>query len=237
MAKTARLWLAGQVSAAPRAAPMKGAVQGEATAAASTPVRKESSVGSRARNDAMPEGSTEPNSNTPARLRPMRVNNAASAAMVAGDCSWNPQPSCSPPARAAISTLASARKASTTPAAYASALLQRSRGSECCASARTLSDSTGNTQGMRLRIRPPRNANSSAVTKSGWLSAAMSVVLPDVAVGGPAAAVPAHGEVTFAITRRLVPSSNASTSGNVVGLSLRCDDNGQLARHRSPCQD
>ncbi len=35
---------------------MNGAVQGEATAAASTPVRKESSVGSRARSDGDPRG-------------------------------------------------------------------------------------------------------------------------------------------------------------------------------------
>ncbi len=95
---------------------MNGAVQGEATAAASTPVRKESSVGSRARSEAMRDGSSEPNSNTPARLRPMSVNSAASATTVPGACSWKPQPSCSPPARAAISRPASARNDSTTPA-------------------------------------------------------------------------------------------------------------------------
>ena len=93
-----------------------GAVQGEATATASTPVRKASTTGCRARAAAQDDGSTEPNSNTPARFSPISVNSAASVATTAGDCSWKPQPSCSPPARSASSSPASATKDSTTPA-------------------------------------------------------------------------------------------------------------------------
>ena len=39
---------------------------------------------------------------------PISVNSAASAATTAGDCSWKPQPSCSPPARSTSSSAASA---------------------------------------------------------------------------------------------------------------------------------
>ena len=46
----------------------------------------------------------------PARFSPISVNSAASAATTAGDCSWKPQPSCSPPARSASSRPASATK-------------------------------------------------------------------------------------------------------------------------------
>jgi hypothetical protein len=66
---------------------MNGAVQGDAMATASTPDRNESSVGFLACSDATLDGSRLPNSNTPARFRPMTVNSAASAATTAGDCS------------------------------------------------------------------------------------------------------------------------------------------------------
>ena len=116
VAKTASACHAGKVTAKPSEAPMKGAVQGEATATASTPVSSESTTGCRARTAATEPGSTEPSSNTPARLSPISVNSAASVATTAGDCSWKPQPSCSPPARRASSNDASATKDSTTPA-------------------------------------------------------------------------------------------------------------------------
>ena len=94
---------------------MKGAVQGEATATASTPVKAESTTGWRARAAAQELGSMLPNSNTPARLRPMRVNRTANPATKPGDCNWKPQPSCSPPARKASKSPASNRKLATTP--------------------------------------------------------------------------------------------------------------------------
>ena len=85
--KTASACAVGKVTAAPSDAPMKGAVQGEATATASTPVSNESMTGLRARAAAHEPGSTEPNSNTPARFSPIKVNSAASTATTAGDCS------------------------------------------------------------------------------------------------------------------------------------------------------
>ena len=66
---------------------MNGAVQGDATATASTPVKKLSATGWRACRLATDDGSMFPNSNTPARFSPMRVNSPASAATTAGDCS------------------------------------------------------------------------------------------------------------------------------------------------------
>ena len=115
-AKTASACAVGSVTANPSEAPMKGAVQGEATATASTPVSAESATGWRARSAASEPGSTEPNSKTPARFSPISVNSAASAATKAGDCSWKPQPNCSPPARNASNSAASARKLAMTPA-------------------------------------------------------------------------------------------------------------------------
>mgnify|MGYP001602302747 CR=1 FL=1 len=95
---------------------MKGAVQGEAMATASTPVRKASPVGLRACRLATRLGSTEPNSNRPARLRPMTVNSVASAATTQGLCSWKPQPMASPAERRPSSRPPRATKDSTTPA-------------------------------------------------------------------------------------------------------------------------
>ena len=94
---------------------MKGAVQGEATATARTPVKAESTTGCRARAAAQEPGSRWPISNTPARFSPIRLNRTARPATKPGDCNWKPQPSCSPPARKASSSPASARKLTTTP--------------------------------------------------------------------------------------------------------------------------
>ncbi|MPN05579.1 hypothetical protein SDC9_152830 [bioreactor metagenome] len=95
---------------------MKGAVQGDAIATASTPERKESSIGLRAWALAMLLGSRLPNSNQPARFSPSTVNSAASSETTTGDCSWKPQPSCWPAARKPSSSAPSATKDSTTPA-------------------------------------------------------------------------------------------------------------------------
>ena len=95
---------------------MNGAVQGDATATASTPDRKALATGWRASSDATLDGRKAPNSNSPARFRPISVNSAASAATTAGDCNWKPQPSCSPAARKASISAPSAANEATTPA-------------------------------------------------------------------------------------------------------------------------
>ena len=78
---------AGRLIAYPSDAPMKGAVQGEAMATASTPERNASTTGWRACRDASRCGNTLPISNTPARFSPSSVNRVASKATTAGDCS------------------------------------------------------------------------------------------------------------------------------------------------------
>ena len=57
-AKTDNACVAGSDTASPSEAPMKGAVQGDATATASTPVRAESAMGWRARSAATCPGRT-----------------------------------------------------------------------------------------------------------------------------------------------------------------------------------
>jgi len=66
---------------------MKGAVQGEAMATATTPESKASVTGWRACSVARRPGMNWPNSNTPARFSPISVNSPARSATTSGDCS------------------------------------------------------------------------------------------------------------------------------------------------------
>ena len=95
---------------------MNGAVQGEAMAVASTPVKNASTVGLRACQLATLLGKTLPNSNKPTKFKPIRVKSTASAATTAGLWSWKPQPSCSPAARKLSKSAPKATKDNTTPA-------------------------------------------------------------------------------------------------------------------------
>jgi len=87
VAKIANACSAGKASAKPSEAPMKGAVQGEAITTARMPDRKAFIDGFLASRRATRLGTNWPNSNTPAKLRPITVNSTASAATMAGDCS------------------------------------------------------------------------------------------------------------------------------------------------------
>ncbi|MNV96642.1 hypothetical protein D3C71_1916710 [compost metagenome] len=78
---------AGMLMASPMEAPMNGAVQGEAMATASTPLRNALVSGLLACLPARLLGTKWPNSNRPARLRPITVNRVASSATTRGDCS------------------------------------------------------------------------------------------------------------------------------------------------------
>src|SRR3979490_3283960 len=100
----------GPASAYPRAPPMKGAEQGEATTTASAPDSASLTSGFFAFHAASDEGTNWRTSNTPERFSASTKNSTARKAMVAGDCSWNPQPSCAPAARRPISTPASSQK-------------------------------------------------------------------------------------------------------------------------------
>src|ERR1700736_650146 len=83
---------------------MNGAEQGEATTTASAPDSTSLSSGFFAVQVASDEGTNWRISNTPDRFSASTNDKTARAAIVAGDCSSNPQPNCWPAARKAIST-------------------------------------------------------------------------------------------------------------------------------------
>ena len=80
-----------------------------------------------------------------------------------GDCSWNPQPICSPPARNASSAAARHSMEQMTPAANTKPLVRTAAGCffACSTRPKALIDRTGNTQGIKFRISPPSIADSS----------------------------------------------------------------------------
>src|ERR1700726_2126873 len=113
---TTQVEVVGSASAYPSAAPMNGAEQGDATTTASAPVSTSLSSGFFAFHVASDEGTNCPTSNTPDRFSASTKNRTARAAIVAGDCSWNPQPNCWPADRKAIRTPASNQNDTRTPA-------------------------------------------------------------------------------------------------------------------------
>jgi hypothetical protein len=233
--KMASACAAGKVAASPSDAPMNGAVQGEAIATARTPVSSESTSGCRARRLATLLGSTEPNSNSPARLSPMSVNSAASTATTTGDCNWKPQPSCSPPALSSSSVAARARKESTTPAVYAMPpRASARRSSACVAKPSTLSESTGKTQGMRFSSAPPASASKMAANTPREVAPAGTVAED----GTCAEVTPSAGQAPLTAKLTCRPFGwlrVVSTACICDGLALRCADRGIAASQRSCC--
>ena len=154
-------------SAAPSAKAMKGAVQGAATTTASMPVKKAPAApGSRASGPEPAACRPAPMWKTPERFSATASISSDSPAMTAGDCSWKPQPTASPPALRASSRPARPRKVVSTPARKASPS-RRARAGSCAAALRAAAFMAriGNTHGIRLRIRPPSRANSAAWRK------------------------------------------------------------------------
>src|SRR3569832_2282188 len=215
--------IAGTPIAYPSDAPMKGAVQGEAIATASTPERNAFTTGCFASSDATLEGTKLVNSNRPARLRPISVKSAASDATTTGDCNWKPQPSCSPAARRPSIAAPSAAKDSTTPAEYATPATRCARTSPPWrAKPITLIARIGNTQGIRFRIRPPINAPSSAAANviddvRCADDALLFKALLSTGETAAGAATEGHVPATFASVRHPW-SPSASTTGSTAGL-------------------
>ncbi len=90
----------------------------------------------------------------------------ARPATTGGDWSWKPQPTAAPPLRTATRSPPRARNVTRTPAKKARPCARADRSSPPWpASDAAFSDSTGNTQGMRFRIRPPRKAKARASGK------------------------------------------------------------------------
>src|ERR1700694_3791636 len=113
---TSQVEAVGPARASPSAAPMNGAEQGDAIAPASAPDSTSLSSGFFAFHVASDEGTNWRTSNTPDRFSASTKNRTARLAIVAGDCSWNPQPNCWPAARKAIRTPASNQNDTKTPA-------------------------------------------------------------------------------------------------------------------------
>ena len=171
--KTIRAVSALSASAYPSAAPMKGAVQGEAMATASTPERNASVLAWPLRAVAIRAGSNDPNSKRPERLSASARNSTASSATNSGDWSWNPQPISAPSDLSTTRTPAKTQNDARTPNAYSAPWSRIARASRLSDPAKpsTLIDNTGSTQGMRLRINPPRKANMIAAARPGAAAA------------------------------------------------------------------
>src|SRR5438270_13276509 len=88
----------GPASAYPSAAPMNGAEQGDATTTASVPDSTSLSSGSFAVQVASDEGTNWRTSNTPDSFSASPKTSTATAAIVAGARTANPQPNCRPAA-------------------------------------------------------------------------------------------------------------------------------------------
>ena len=181
---------------------MNGAVQGDAMTTARMPEPNASSVRFFEVQPVTPDGASCPNSNTPDRFSASTKNRIASALTTAGDCSWKPQPSSSPAARSKASAAPSATNVSTTPAANAPASCRSvGRVSLCVAKPSTFNVSTGKTQGIRLRMRPPTSADTTAsasVRPSPPAIGAGARLSAGAAAGAgfaPAATLPASGDV------------------------------------------
>ena len=111
--------------------------------------------------------------------------------------------------------------------------------------------STGNTQGMRLRIRPPSRAPNKAAPSVSELAlltgaaarAALASSAACKASGTAAGSGATAGQTPCTGTARRAPAepgpwpgglASATTSASCVGLSLRCGESGTRAVQRSP---
>ena len=196
----------GSASAAPSAGARNGALHGVATTVASTPEKNEPATPCRACSLPPTAVARVPTSNTPDRFIANTRITTASTNTNGADCSWKPQPSCWPPARSSASTPASAQNDSSTPAVNASPcrLALRRLAPACSTKPTILMPSTGNTQGIRLRIRPPSSA---------------SIRMPgdsEVGAASPAAAPPAGASGL----RSAVPISAAASAAGMKATSI-----------------
>ena len=244
--KITSIVVADAAIAKPSAAPMKGAVHGDAMTTARMPEPKASSARFFDDQPVTPDGASWPNSKTPDRLSASTKNRIASALTTAGDCSWNPQPSCAPAARSKASATPSATNVSTTPAANATASLRIvARVSLCVAKPSTFSVSTGKTHGMRLRIRPPTSADTTAmasVTGSSPVLRAGARLSAGAAAGAALAPAPTLPDTaTSIVAARAVPNPPAAVTtparrssgpASVGADGQREHERVALARHR-----
>ena len=148
------------VKAKVKAVPRNGAEQGVERIVVRTPLKKSPTRLSSVFADPSLDPPGVTNSKSPKRLRLRMKRISIMIRMKAGDCSWKPHPISSPVALMARTIPAKAMNVPMTPAAYVR-LCERSRArgvSRCLMRPKSFMEITGSTQGMRLRIRPPRKA-------------------------------------------------------------------------------
>src|ERR1700676_1069916 len=230
----------GPASAYPSAAPMNGAEQGDAPTTASAPDSTSLSSGFFAFHVASDEGTNWRISNTPDRFSASTKKRTARAAIVAGDCSWNHQPNCWPAARKAIRAPASNQNDTKTPAPNArpwwriAALFSR-----CVAKPSILSESTGNTHGIRLRSTPPTSAKKIAVPSESAVSAPVAAGVSfntgAVSTGAaePAITLPLNG-ASMASARGALASPETSTPAMRLNSPTRWLATGKLMLQSVP---
>ena len=107
----------GRVIEALSAVTRNGAEHGVATTVASTPVKNEPAKPDLACSCAPAPTADSPTSNSPLRLSANASITTASTKTTPGSCSWNPQPTCFPPARSASIRPASTQNDVSTPSA------------------------------------------------------------------------------------------------------------------------
>ena len=157
-------------SAAATAVPTNGAEQGVARIVASMPARKSPRYDTACGSPAMPASAwAKRGTGMTTRSRRLTAKNPSITIMTArnsGFWNWTPQPTVPPASRSIASPPASSMKLDTMPAAPAR---KRSRNWRRGAPTADNTDdsfsaSTGRTQGIRLRISPPRSARSIILT-------------------------------------------------------------------------
>ena len=202
--------------AKPIAVPRKGAEQGVAIRVANRPEKKWPAIPSRA---AVPSSRASARgsgiSNSPHRLRQKSTTTTARKATKPGCWNCTPQPTAAPAARKETAASPSARKEARMPAEVARA--PRTTSARPWPALRTrpksLSESTGSTQGMALRMSPPSTASSSVRARLpagfGTGAAVGAAAGAGAAAAGPLPS-PAAGGVKRSACRGLPPGSTLS---------------------------
>ena len=158
--------------AKPTAVPRNGAEQGVASRVAKAPVTKcpaRLSSGAVRLEAALATKRGSGTSKSPTRWQAKIVTRTAIAAMKAGSWNWTPQPIERPAAFTAMSAPAMTRNETTMPAAVARNPARTARGARppWLTTEMNFRLSTGSTQGIRLRIRPPISATPSMASSEG----------------------------------------------------------------------
>ena len=249
--KISRICVGPPASAKPTAVPTNGAEHGVASKVANAPMTKLPisplpSPPAWPAKLVMVDGSTI--SKKPQRLQANSATMTATAAMNTGCWNWMPQPTASPADFSAINPEASSSSEKMMPAAVARKLARTVAGGALPYLTRDISfnDSTGKTQGIRLRIRPPSSAKANmktpvriddiwpAPTPAAMTALCSTARRPSTSVivtGRPASVAPAGSSPVMAIVRiarRLLSARRRTGVPNAASGSASANTSGAL---------